>query len=181
MFLANAVCSGVYSVGCLLGVAQPTTPQPDIQLQTTLWVNKSNSQVPWNLAQVEFESAESYFEEGVLFHRDGQFEQAIQSYQNATRVDPTFDDAYINLGLAYIQINQLDDAVNVFHQVLELPERVEAPASNYTLAHYNLAIIFSRQGKMDEALAEVQQALAITPTFGRAQQLQQQLQSQELR
>jgi len=91
-------------------------------------------------------------------------------------VDPTFDSAYINLGLAFIQTDQLDNAIPIFQEVLTLPERTEESLSNYTLAHYNLAIIYTRQGNTEEALEEVQQALEITPDFQRAQELLQQLQ-----
>lgn len=128
------------------------------------------------LAQTELQSAQDFYNAGVKSYRAGNVDAAIQAYQTAIRLNPTFDGAYINLGLALIQTEQLETASQIFQQVLTLPERSETPASIHTIAHYNLAIIWKRQGKTDEAISEVQQALAITPDFEIAQQLLQQLQ-----
>lgn len=127
-------------------------------------------------APSEAQSAERLYELGVESHRAGLIDAAIQSYQSAIRLDPKFDAAYINLGLALIQLGHFDDAKDILQQVLALPDRTETPASVHTLAHYNLAIIWERQGQPDEAVTEVQKALAITPDFELAQQLLQRLQ-----
>ena len=82
----------------------------------------------------------------------------------------------MNLGVGLIEINELEKAAARFRQILALPDRVETPASNHTLAHYNLAIILKRQGNRKQSLAEVKAALAITPDFEQAQLLIKQLQ-----
>lgn len=121
------------------------------------------------------ESAEAYFNLGLSLHLQMDLEEAIQTYKQAIQLDPTYDQPYTNMGLALIESNQLDTARAVFNQVLALPERVESPASIHTLAHYNLAIIWKRQGKLAAALKEVEAALAITPNFSQAQQLHRML------
>lgn len=173
MVLADVAYSLVYVASYLLVGSQVNTfTTPDaLQLEPS-----HTAQVAGDLAQLEGGQAEQLFEQGVALHREGRFEEAIRTYQEAIRVSPTYDSAYINMGLAFIQLDQLDNAVPIFQQVLTLPDRQEEPASNHTLAHYNLAIIFSRQGKAEEALSEVQQALDITPDFEQAQQLLEQMQ-----
>lgn len=123
------------------------------------------------IVQQQPESAEAYFNLGLSLHLQLELEAAIKNYQQAIQLDPTYDQPYTNLGLAFIESNQLSEASLVFNQILALPERLESPASIHTLAHYNLAIILKRQGKLEAALQEVDAALAITPDFAQAQKL----------
>lgn len=142
----------------------PLEPSPQkFQFQYVLLQAQTTAQMLYNL--------------GLAAHKAGQLDAAIQAYQDAIELDPAFDAAYINLGLAYIQINQFAAAQAMFEQALSLPDRLETPASIHTVAYYNLAIILERQGQTDAAVSEVQKALAITPDFERAQQLLQRLQS----
>lgn len=127
------------------------------------------------IVQDQPQSAEAYFNLGLSLHLQLELDEAIKTYEQAIQLDPTYDRPYTNMGLALIEANQLDEASTVFKQVLSLPERPEQPASIHTLAHYNLAIILKRQGKLDAAQQEVQAALAITPGFMQAQTLQQML------
>lgn len=117
------------------------------------------------------ESAEAYFNLGLSFHLQLELDVAIKTYKQAIQLDSTYDPPYTNLGLALIESNQLNEAITVFKQVLSLPERLESPASIHTLAHYNLAIILKRQGKLGAALQEANAALVITPDFAQAQAL----------
>ena len=125
---------------------------------------------------VDPETAQDFYDLGVQAQTNYQLDQAIAYYQTAIQRDANFDSAYINLGLAYIETQQLDQAQAILQAVLDLPDRSEVPVSIHTLAHYNLGIVFSRQEDIANALEEVEQALEITPDFELAQQLLQQLQ-----
>lgn len=116
-------------------------------------------------------SAEAYYYLGLSLHQQFRLREAILAYQNAVRINPKYDLPYINLGLAWIEGRRLDEASKVFRQVLALPDRDESPASNHTLAHYNLAIIYKRQDQREAAIKEAQAALAIAPDFEPAQEL----------
>jgi tetratricopeptide (TPR) repeat protein len=120
-------------------------------------------------------SAEAYYNLGLSYHYAIDLEKAIVAYQEAIRLNPKYDSPYINLGLLRLQIGQPDEAEQLFRKVLTIPDRYEDPASSHTIAHYNLAVILSRKGQKKEALASVQQALAITPNFAPAQKLLNQL------
>lgn len=120
-------------------------------------------------------SAEAYYNLGVSLHRQFKLPEAIAAYEQATRLNPHDGASYINLGLASIQVNKVDQAIQSFQAVIALPNQPADPANTHTLAHYNLAIIFKRQGKLPEARQEVEQALALTPTFALAQQLVEEL------
>ena len=126
------------------------------------------------------EAADAHYHLGLSLHLQDQLEGAIAAYQTAIHLDPSQAAPLINLGLAFIELKQLDAAAPLFRTVLTLPEQDESPASTHTLAHYNLAIISKRQGHSDIAFAEVQAALAIAPDFVPAQDLLHQLQSEDV-
>jgi tetratricopeptide (TPR) repeat protein len=44
------------------------------------------------------------------FFKNGDYENAIQSYKNALDIDPNYSDAWNNLGLVYIKIGKIDEA-----------------------------------------------------------------------
>lgn len=123
------------------------------------------------------ESAAAHYYLGLSFHQQFRLREAILAYRKAIQVNPKYDLPYINLGLAWIEGRRLDEATKVFRQVLALPDREGSPASNHTLAHYNLAIIYKRQDKLEAAVKEAQAALAITPTFELAQDFLETLQA----
>ncbi len=162
------------------GLAQQTDSPPSLlqQAQTALQEERyADAETLLNKAvENEPNSAEAYYTLGLSLHLQTEVLEAIAAYENAIRIDPKYDLPYINLGLAFIEINQLDKANKVFHDILALPDRNESPASIHTLAHYNLAIISKRQDYRETALTELQAALAITPDFAPAQELLKQLQ-----
>jgi len=123
--------------------------------------------------------ADAYYALGVSLYALDRLDEAIAAYQTAIQLNPQYDAPYINLGLLLISLGDLEPAKALFQQVLQLPDRPETPASIHTLAHYNLAIIETRSAHPTAALAEIQQALAITPEFALAQQLLEHLRSQD--
>ncbi|NJM57427.1 MAG: tetratricopeptide repeat protein [Synechococcales cyanobacterium RU_4_20] len=117
------------------------------------------------------DSAETSYNLGVALHHQFKIDEAADAYLTATVLNPSHREAYINLSLARIQLQQYDQALAAIDQVLTLSDRPSKPASIHTMAHYNRAIVLGRQGKVEASLAEVQAALAITPDFVQAQEL----------
>jgi len=68
---------------------------------------------------------------------------------------PGDPDRYFTLGLAQSE-QDVDGAIDTFRKVLEL-------APKHTLARYNLALVLRRADRLQEALAELERALAIEP------------------
>lgn len=160
------------------GLGQGQTTQTSLQKAKQELKAGQYNQAETHLRQIvqdQPQSAEAYFNLGLSLHLQLKLDEAIKTYKQAIQLNPTYDRPYTNMGLALIEANQLEEASTIFKQVLSLPERPEQPASIHTLAHYNLAIIFKRQGKLDAAHQEVQSALTITPGFAQAQKLQQML------
>ncbi|NJN30117.1 MAG: tetratricopeptide repeat protein [Synechococcales cyanobacterium RM1_1_8] len=132
----------------------------------------SEAEALWlELAHQWPDSAEISYSLGLTFHRQFKIEAAAEAYITATVLNPNHREAQINLSLARIQLGQLEEALLPLAHVLALPDRPSSPASIHTLAHYNQAVIFGRQSKLEEARQEVDKALAITPSFEQAREL----------
>ncbi|MEB3224584.1 MAG: tetratricopeptide repeat protein [Synechococcus sp.] len=149
------------------GLAQAAlTPLPVVVAQSSLESG----------AEASYDSAAEAYNAGLSFHQNEALFEAMAAYQQAIALDPSFVDPYINLSLIYIGFDQLTEAATLLETVLTLSDHPEDPASIHALAHYNLGIVYSRQGDLAKAQTQVNQALAIAPDFLPAQTLAQQLQ-----
>ncbi len=122
-------------------------------------------------------SAMDYYNLGLTLHHQLELGKAIAAYGNATRLDPQLGSAYLNEGLAWMEIKRYDKAIQLFRQTLAVPNQVAEPEATHTLAHYNLAIIFTREENVEVARQEAQKALDLSPDFSHAQLLLEQLNS----
>ena len=92
---------------------------------------------------------------GYLYWGKGNIEEAIKEYEKAIKYDNTYDIAYNNLGVIY-----LDDLGRV-KKAIELFEAAKKYNPNYALAHYNLARSIAITGDKVEAAKLYQIALDI--------------------
>ena len=92
---------------------------------------------------------------GYLYWGKGYVEEAIKEYEKAIKYDNTYDIAYNNLGVIY-----LDDLGKV-KKAIELFEAAKKYNPNYALAHYNLARSIAITGDKIEAAKLYQIALEI--------------------
>ncbi len=92
---------------------------------------------------------------GYLYWGKGNVEEAIKEYEKAIKYDDTYDIAYNNLGVIY-----LDDLGRV-KKAIELFEAARRYNPNYALAHYNLARSVALTGDKVEAAKLYQIALDI--------------------
>ena len=92
---------------------------------------------------------------GYLYWGKGNIEEAIKEYEKAIQYDNTYDIAYNNLGVIY-----LDDLGRV-KKAIELFEAARLYNPNYALANYNLARSIAITGDKVEAAKLYQTALEI--------------------
>lgn len=74
----------------------------------------------------------------------GEYQQAIESYQQAIKLNATLSKPHNNLGLAYAAANRLADALAEFQQAVKLKP-------DYAEAHYNLGVAYLQLGRKQEA------------------------------
>ena len=105
-------------------------------------------------------TAEAYTFLGWTYSFKGDYEAAIRECHTAIRIDPDFGNPYNDIGSYLIKLGRYDDAVPWLRKAMA--------ARRYEPRHYphvNLARVHAKQGKLDEAIAELRQALAIEPGY----------------
>ncbi|MCC6075600.1 VWA domain-containing protein [Pseudomonas sp. GCM10022188] len=89
--------------------------------------------------------------QGEELYHGKKYDDAVFYYKEALKNDPTFAQAYSNLGLAHQRQNKLADAIWANRQAIAL---ARGTTRNTVLAssHYNIARIFETQNKFEQAL-----------------------------
>ncbi|MBP3820441.1 tetratricopeptide repeat protein [bacterium] len=58
------------------------------------------------------------YNKGIDYYQLGQYNMAIDSFKKATELDPNYIDAYFNLGSLLEYLNQNEEALNAFKQII---------------------------------------------------------------
>lgn len=89
----------------------------------------------------------SYYNMGNAYADLGDYEEAIEAYRQAIKLNSKLSKPHNNLGLAYAALNRLEEAVAEFKEAARLkPDYVEA--------HYNLGVAYVQLGRKQDAEAE---------------------------
>jgi len=96
----------------------------------------------------------NHFNSGVTFYNQKEFSKAIQAYQKVIELDPTYVEAYNNLGIIYQTLGDAKSAFGAYQKSTEINPR-------YEKGYNNLGLLFLLEGRYEEALEAFQKALAI--------------------
>lgn len=105
--------------------------------------------------------AEPLFIGGARAQQQGALAAAVESYQRALRIDPSYFEAYYNLGLAAYELRNWPLALGSFEAAAALQ-----PTS--ADARYNFALALERADYPIDALRELEKLLAARPNEARA-------------
>lgn len=103
-------------------------------------------------------TAEAHTFLGWAYSFQGKIEDAIRECEIAIQIDPDFGNPYNDIGVYMIERGEYDEAIPWLLKAME--------ASRYEPRHYphiNLARVYVRKGKVQEAVAEIRKALVIEP------------------
>ena len=138
--------------------------------QASYW---KNSETLWNhTLAVTGENDVAHNNLGFLFLRRGELDKAISEFQAALNIRSRNTETHYSLGAALIQSNlgnalarkQLwDEAIDHLQEAVRL-------RPDYADAYFNLGSVLFQQGRIDQAIAQWQKALAIRPTRRRSSQ-----------
>ncbi len=106
----------------------------------------------------EHPTAEAHTFLGWVYALERRFDDAIAECKRAIAVDPTFGNAYNDIGAYLVELGQEDDALPWFERAIEAP-RYEARYFPYL----NLAKIHERRGEVTRALEIVTRATEACP------------------
>lgn len=106
-------------------------------------------------------AAQPAFNQGSRAHQAGRLAEAIQFYQEATRLDPAYFDAYYNLALALAYSGNLSQALTAYETALAIrPDSLDA--------HYNFAVTLKQANFVLDSEKELENLLADHPNEARA-------------
>ncbi len=95
--------------------------------------------------------AEIHSDLGFALARLGRSDEAMAHYRTALELDPECTSAHFNMAVTFVQTGQLDQAEIHYREALEQKPSAEA---------YNgLGYVLARQGRVDEAIAELKRAV----------------------
>ena len=94
----------------------------------------------------------------VTWHRTWAYQSEEMLWRDTIAKNPDCWLGRYNVGNAYMQKGQLDEAIAQYQKALEIN-------ANYADARNNLGNVFFRKGKLDAAIAEYQRTLAINPNL----------------
>jgi tetratricopeptide (TPR) repeat protein len=101
---------------------------------------------------------QSYYRLGLVYEKKGRIPEAIESYRNALKIDPTMGEVYVNLGILLSRQGRYEEAAR---QLLEAIRQ----DPKYAKAYYNLGLVYSEEAKNDSALAAIDKALQLKPGY----------------
>ncbi len=113
---------------------------------------------PAVLAQAK---ASDYLLSGLEKVRKRNFNGAIEDYTQAIKLDPEYEKAYYNRGLANFQIGELDAAVADFSKTVLLDR-------DHVRAYYHRGRTYSVQEDFEAAILDFTQAIQMDPSFAKA-------------
>src|SRR5579862_1385197 len=93
---------------------------------------------------------------GACYRAMNRLDEAIASFREAVRLEPTFVGARYNLAMALEAAGSIDEAIAEYHQVLLIDPR-------FFQALNNLGSLLSSCGRYDEATARLRQAIECCP------------------
>jgi tetratricopeptide (TPR) repeat protein len=99
---------------------------------------------------------------GLCYEAIGRFDEAIREYQEAANLErreqqpsPWPD---VNMATLLVKLGRLDGVENTLREALQFDPR-------FPSAHYQLGLLFEKQGNNREAIKELQQAVHFDPSF----------------
>jgi serine/threonine protein kinase/Tfp pilus assembly protein PilF len=107
--------------------------------------------------QMDPNNIRARFELGSFYFTTRNYPKAIEAYQNVIKREPDFHRAVFNLAFIYASKQDYAMAEQMYERVIDL----SPPYADE--AHFNLAVIQSKQGRKTQSIANLEKALAMNP------------------
>jgi tetratricopeptide (TPR) repeat protein len=104
------------------------------------------------------QTAGSFLDRGLLFSSRGDYEMAIEYYNEALRLNPNLVAAYFYRGYAYNEKRDYDRGIVDYTQAIRLDP-------NNAFTYYNRGYGYYNKGDSDQAIADYSQAIRLDPNY----------------
>jgi Flp pilus assembly protein TadD len=112
--------------------------------------------------------AEGWYLLGRTKYNENRFDESVQAFQQALKLDPKNVKAEDNLGLAYAGLGRTEDSIVSYHAAMDWQK--EAPEKNPG-PFINLASLLLDQNRSEEAIAFLRQAIELAPQDSKSHEL----------
>lgn len=102
-----------------------------------------------------------YLYRGMALEKAGKLESALEDYNRAIALDPSYSEAYESRGSLYQKKGRVDKAIEDFNESILL-----GPSSGK--AYFNLGVIYAETGLFDQAIENFNLSLTREPAFADA-------------
>ncbi len=125
--------------------------------QIGIW---NNSIIFWNhvIAQEPTRFPLAYNNRGIAYENQGRLKEALDDFNRAIAVNPSYVDAYYNRGKAFDAMGERDAAIADFDKVLDLNP------GNY-FACNNLGVIYGKAGSYKTAMEYFNRSITLNPEY----------------
>lgn len=115
--------------------------------------------LPWASA----ETAEELFNRAQTAYGNGQVQQALDLFEQVTRLDENHLDAYFNMGAIYFNTKRYTQALESFNKLLQRDPDEQA-------ARYEIGRVYEKLGRIDESIAAFELIGSASSRYSKAQE-----------
>jgi Flp pilus assembly protein TadD len=101
--------------------------------------------------------SEIYSDLGFVLYQMGEREEAVASYEKAIELDPDCASAHVNLAVASLTEEKLEQAALHYREALRVKPNAQT--------HNGLGFVLAKQGRVDEAVEQFREAIAADPEY----------------
>lgn len=131
----------------------------DVDVLPEVLAGSNNTVASVSQTENNAELAKQYNRQGEAVYKDGNLDQAIQYFQQATEADSSYGQAFSNLGLVYQKDGKIAEAIWANRKAISLASGANA-ATTRANSYYNIAKIYENAGQYADALQHYQLANA---------------------
>lgn len=117
-------------------------------------------------AATDIDAAIELNHQGVALYNQGKYDEAIQAYDKAIRLDPQNAGAWYNKGIVLYEQGKYNEAINASDKAIECIKLNPILYAGRPLAAEvwtNKGVALKRQGKYDEAIQALDKAIELNP------------------